>query len=318
MLRSSPRERLLTRPLAITSIATSDIENARSVDSKSFFRWGVGPSLLRGSIVAMYVPKTARQFEPSERGIRHVFSVVRDTIPAEGEFEWRNVVFLNNCTTLANTITFEDLQGLSARKWRSPPKHFQNLKRYLQNAGRARDPLTFEEAEAFWSLVLRKNRNQQDDLADNLVTPTDLQLGKSRGESFDYDVAISYASEDRPLALKIASACKRKNLTTFMDTLKTAELAGKDLVGELSRIYQTKAQLFVPVVTAAYLRKCWTSYEAQLAFARAMVDSFGFIVPVTTHDLILPRFGRNVVYIDLRKTKLCDLANTLKDKLTME
>jgi hypothetical protein len=82
--QGTPLQRLLTRPLAITTIASSDFANAKSITGGSFFRWGVGPSLLRGSIVAMYVPQSARQLDESERGcIRYLFSVVRDTVPAE-------------------------------------------------------------------------------------------------------------------------------------------------------------------------------------------------------------------------------------------
>jgi hypothetical protein len=103
VLQMDVLQQWLTRPLAFTSIAGTDVGNVPSVDRRSFFRWGIGPSLLRGSIVAMYVPKTAKKLAISERGcVRHIFSVVRDTIPAVDEFQWRNVVFLNNSVSLAN------------------------------------------------------------------------------------------------------------------------------------------------------------------------------------------------------------------------
>lgn len=136
-------QRLLTRSLAVTTIATSDFDNAKSIDNDSFF-WGVDLSLLRGLIVVMYVPESATQLDISERGcIRYLFSVVRDTIPAEGEFKWNNVVFLNNCFELANPISSEDLQKSSfAKKWPLTHTRFRGL-------GCLRNPLSYSEFTAF-------------------------------------------------------------------------------------------------------------------------------------------------------------------------
>lgn len=307
---SNPLQRLLTRPLAVTTIATSDFSNATKINRASFFRWGIGPSLLRGSIVAMYVPENAKQLEERERGcIRYLFSVVRDTVPADDEFGWNNVVFLNNCCELANPILSEDLQKPSfSGQWPLVRTRFKG-------AGRLRNPLTYAEAKAFWKLVLRKNSSDCERIAQQLILPTDTALRKLGSRKFTFDVGLSYASEDDGLASKITVALEKQGISVFKDTLQSQDLAGKDLVSELPMIFQSRSRFFLPLISSHYTRKCWTSYEAQLAFARSLVESNGFIVPVTIDGSEIPRLGGNVVYIDLRRQPINELVSTLVKKL---
>ena len=87
-------EDLVRRPLAISTMAREDAEGAFQLQDYEYLRWGVGPSLNAGSIVAIYSPKGAQMLPYDERGsIKHIFSVARDTYPATDEFYWNNVVF---------------------------------------------------------------------------------------------------------------------------------------------------------------------------------------------------------------------------------
>ena len=58
---------------------------------------------------------------------------------------------------------------------------------------------------------------------------------------FDYDVAISFAGEQRTEAEAIADRLKASDIRVFYDRYEQADLWGKNLYEHLSDIYQKKA-----------------------------------------------------------------------------
>ena len=80
-------------------------------------------------------------------------------------------------------------------------------------------------------------------------------MGKMR--SYTYDVAISYAGEDRAAAQALARALERRGVTVFFDTYEQATLWGKNLYTYLSDLYQHKAHYCVIFVSKQYAAKRW-------------------------------------------------------------
>jgi len=90
------------------------------------------------------------------------------------------------------------------------------------------------------------------------------------GNTFDYDVAISFASEQRPEAEAIATCLRAGGVSAFYDQYEQADLWGKNLYDHLDAIYQHKARYCLMLVSAAYAAKVWTTHSAdQLAEQRA-------------------------------------------------
>jgi hypothetical protein len=59
---------------------------------------------------------------------------------------------------------------------------------------------------------------------------------------FDYDVAISFAGEQRTEAEAIADCLRKNGIKVFYDRYEQADLWGKDLYEHLSDVYQKKAR----------------------------------------------------------------------------
>jgi hypothetical protein len=84
-----------------------------------------------------------------------------------------------------------------------------------------------------------------------------------------YDVAISFAGEDRKHAEVLANALKRRSVAVFYDRYEKATLWGTNLYTHLSDLYQNQARYCVMLLSQHYAKKMWTKHELEAAQARA-------------------------------------------------
>lgn len=137
--------------------------------------------------------------------------------------------------------------------------------------------------------------------------------GDLRG--FEYDVALSFAGEDRGQAEAVASALQDKGVRVFYDRWEEADLWGKDLYQHLSDVYKKAARFCVVFVSKDYAAKSWTNHELRSAQARAFRENAEYILPVRLDDTELPGVLETTGYIDFRRVSPAQLANLLFTKL---
>lgn len=65
----------------------------------------------------------------------------------------------------------------------------------------------------------------------------------------DYDVALSFAGEDRTHAQSLADALRQRYIRVFYDEYEKAALWGKDLYAHLSDVYQNRARYCVILIS---------------------------------------------------------------------
>src|SRR4051794_14133025 len=87
--------------------------------------------------------------------------------------------------------------------------------------------------------------------------------------SAQYDVALSFAGEDRDVAEALATRLRDAGVRVFYDRYEQATLWGKDLYQHLQLVYRDTARYCVVFVSANYARKLWTRHELAQAQARA-------------------------------------------------
>lgn len=147
------------------------------------------------------------------------------------------------------------------------------------------------------------------------ATPT-TTTGSSTSAGFDYDVALSFAGEDRIHAEALASLLKKKGVRVFYDKYEEADLWGKDLYTHLVAVYTTKARYCVTILSQHYARKLWTNHERKAAQARAFTESKEYILPIKIDDTPIPGILNTMGYIDLRHTTIANVVELLLKKLT--
>ncbi len=130
-----------------------------------------------------------------------------------------------------------------------------------------------------------------------------------------YDVALSFAGEDREHARKIAELLREQGFSVFFDEYEQATLWGRNLYSHLSDVYQNRARYCLMFISSNYARKLWTKRERESAQARAFRESREYILPLRLDDTSLPGIEDPVGYIDLTKTSHNEVVRLLAEKL---
>lgn len=141
------------------------------------------------------------------------------------------------------------------------------------------------------------------------MTPTHDQV-------FDYDVALSYAGEDRAYVEQIAMRLRELGVRLFYDEYAAAELWGSDLYTLLDDVYRKRARFTIIFVSRHYASKSWTRHERQSIQARALADVDPYLLPVRLDDSELPGLRPTVGCIDARRTPVEVLIRLVQQKLS--
>jgi GGDEF domain-containing protein len=133
---------------------------------------------------------------------------------------------------------------------------------------------------------------------------------------YAYDVALSYASEDRAYAEALASILLRNDVKVFYDQYEVSTLWGKNLYSYLSDLYQNKARYCVIFLSQHYATKRWTKHELEFAQARAFINEHeDYILPIRLDQAEIPGFLPTIAYLSWVEGKAESIAESIMKKL---
>ncbi len=118
---------------------------------------------------------------------------------------------------------------------------------------------------------------------------------------FDYDVALSFAGEDRDYVEKVAQNLRENNIRVFYDKFEEEHLWGKNLYEYLTDIYINKARYTIIFISKHYKEKLWTNHERKSMQARAFTENQEYILPAKFDDTEIPGIFSTIGYIHLSK-----------------
>lgn len=118
---------------------------------------------------------------------------------------------------------------------------------------------------------------------------------------YEYDVALSFAGEDRSYVERVAKCLRQQGIKVFYDHFEESTLWGKNLYTHLSTIYKDKANYTVIFISKHYAQKLWTNHERESAQARAFTENKEYILPARFDATEIPGILNTVGYIDLNK-----------------
>ncbi|MDQ2709185.1 MAG: TIR domain-containing protein [Actinomycetota bacterium] len=137
----------------------------------------------------------------------------------------------------------------------------------------------------------------------------------TRSGDFTYDVALSFAGEQRSYVKQVAAALRRRGIRPFYDDYEQATLWGKDLYEHLDWVYQKSARYCVLFASEAYARKVWTTHERRSAQARALTSNQEYVLPVRFDNTEIPGLRPTITYVDGLTTRPAKLAELIAAKL---
>jgi hypothetical protein len=107
--------------------------------------------------------------------------------------------------------------------------------------------------------------------------------------SHDYDIAMSFAAEQRDYVELTVTAAKALGLQVFYDRDMTHKWWGQNFVREQRRVYGQRALHFVPFISADYLIRQYPLDEFSYAMVVSVERGNDYILPVLVGDVEVPR-----------------------------
>lgn len=157
--------------------------------------------------------------------------------------------------------------------------------------------------ESLMDEVRRINREGMDELL-----PT-------RSGGFEYDVALSFAGEDRAYVEQVATLLKDAGVKVFYDRFEEASLWGTNLHDHLSEVYGDKARYTVMFISKHYAHKVWTNHERENAQARALRENIKCVLPARFDDTPVPGLHSSINYLSLHNREPKNLADLIIEKI---
>ena len=130
-----------------------------------------------------------------------------------------------------------------------------------------------------------------------------------------YEVALSFASEQREYAEGVATALQSRGISVFYDDFEKIELWGKDLTEEFQAIFERGSDAVVFFVSKAWVEKPWPRIERRFALSRAVGEPEFDVLPVRFDDTPVPGLAESVAYICAQHYSPAELASMIAERL---
>lgn len=144
------------------------------------------------------------------------------------------------------------------------------------------------------------------------------RAAKRASERRKFDVALSFAGEDREYVERVATALRDANIAVFYDGFETVDLWGNDLAAHLGKVYSEDSHFVVMFISRHYIDKAWPGHERQHALSRALKGDAERVLPVRLDDSDVPGLPATTGYLDVRVLTPEKLAELIRQKLDKE
>ncbi|PWK81887.1 TIR domain-containing protein [Lentzea atacamensis] len=131
---------------------------------------------------------------------------------------------------------------------------------------------------------------------------------------YEFDVAPSFAEEDRDRVLPIAQRLKELGVEVFYDKDREVEMWGRDRVEYFSETFSHRARFVLLFSSQHYVSK-WTRLQSRAAMARALEEHTEYVLPIRIDDTPVPGLLPTIAYLDLRKHDEEVIAQAVVEKL---
>ena len=130
-----------------------------------------------------------------------------------------------------------------------------------------------------------------------------------------YEVALSFAGEQRTYVEEVARALHSRGIAVFYDEFEKVSLWGKHLHEELQSVYECRSAMSVVFVSKEWVEKAWPRHERRVILSRAIQSPDEYVLPVRFDDTIVPGLPNSVSYLRADEHSPAELASMIGEKL---
>lgn len=131
----------------------------------------------------------------------------------------------------------------------------------------------------------------------------------------NYDIALSFAGEQREYVDQVANILNQKGISTFYDKFEEENLWGKNLYDYLSDVYMNQARYTIMFISEDYSKKLWTNHERQSMQARAFQESSEYVLLAKFDDTEIAGVLATTGYISLKDKTPEEFVSIIEKKL---
>ena len=136
-----------------------------------------------------------------------------------------------------------------------------------------------------------------------------------RNKKGKYDVALSFAEEDRTFVSEVAQYLRFRKVRFFYDDDKRIDSWGRNLYDYLDKVYREEATFCVIFISNYYKKKRWTNHERIRAQARAFYENEAYILPFKFDNTEIEEIPDTTAYLSREGYNAEQLAQAIIDKL---
>lgn len=116
------------------------------------------------------------------------------------------------------------------------------------------------------------------------------------GNKRRYQVALSFAGEQRSYVEEVAKTLQKRSVTVFYDGFEKVRLWGRSGAEEFHEVFANQADRVVMFISREYVDKSWPQHERKSALSRMIQEQGEYVVPVRFDDTPVPGLPGDVIY----------------------
>lgn len=133
-----------------------------------------------------------------------------------------------------------------------------------------------------------------------------------QSREYEYDIAISYASEQETYVRRVAKILEMEKLRIFYAPNREEEFLGRDMITEFYEIYRYQSMFVCCFVSEDYLKKDITVHEAKTALLRTKEEKRNCLIPVYFNGARLKGLDPDIHFLDGDRLREVEVADKLK------
>jgi hypothetical protein len=130
-----------------------------------------------------------------------------------------------------------------------------------------------------------------------------------------YEVALSFAGEQREYVEAVANALRTRGIAVFYDRFEIVTLWGKDGTEFFHHLFTADTAYVVMFISKNYVEKEWTRHERRSALSRAIEEVGEYVLPVRFDDSPVPGLPATVQYLRSEDYTPEELAGLITKKI---
>ena len=134
-------------------------------------------------------------------------------------------------------------------------------------------------------------------------------------EKLKYQVALSFAGEQREYVNEVARHLESRGIAVFYDGFETVQLWGLHCTEAFHKAFAEQSAHVVMFISKQYVEKAWPQFERRAALSRMIKENRDYILPVRFDDAIVPGLPDDIGYLSVGVLNPAQLSASISEKL---